>query len=493
MTKLKRAGKVRVRIAPSPTGFLHVGTARAALYNWLFARKNIGKFILRIEDTDIARSSKEMTTSIIDGLSWLGLDWDEGPIFQSERLEIYRRYADKLLSEGKAYYCYCSPEELAERREKARLEKTDWKYDRRCLGLSEEIKRRYDEEKRPRALRFFVPEGETSFDDIIHGLIKKDNEEIEDFVIMKSDGTPTYNFAVVVDDYEMEITHTIRGEDHIPNTPKQILLYKALNLTPPKFAHLPLILGEDRSKLSKRHGAVSVTQYRDNGFLPEALFNFLALLGWSPGGDREIMSKEEIIENFTLRRISKKGAVFDLEKLEWMNGVYINNLSNEELVNRLIPFLLEKGWIDKETINKKKEYLLRFVAVLKSRMRKLTDFIVYGSYFFEEVSVYEEKGVKKHFKGDTPDHLEALLRVLEKTEALSKEYLETIFRDLAEELGIKPAQLIHPVRLAVTGMTVGPGLFDILVILDKNIIINRLTRAIKYIRLNKYNENGAIV
>ena len=484
---------VRVRIAPSPTGYLHLGTARAALYNWLFARKNNGKFILRIEDTDIARSSKEMVTSILDGLSWLGLDWDEGPFFQSDRLDMYKEYANKLFEEGKAYYCYCTPQELLERREKAKSEKRDIKYDRHCLNLNEKERKRYEDEKRPRALRFLVPKGETSFNDIIHSVIKRDNREIEDFVIMKSDGTPTYNLAVVIDDYEMGITHIIRGEDHISNTPKQILLYRALNLTSPKFAHLPLILGEDRSKLSKRHGAVSVTQYRDDGFLPEALFNFLALLGWSPGGGREIMSSEEIIENFSLERINKRGAVFDIGKLEWMNGVYINSITNGELLDRVIPFLFKKGWVDKDFSKERREYLMRFVALMKKRMKKLTDFVLFGSYFFEEVKEYEEKGVKKHFKGDTPVYLEALVKILEETGDFTKENLENIFRTLAEKLGIKPAKLIHPVRLAVTGMTVGPGLFEILETLEKNLIIKRLTEAIKYIKISNNDEDGAIV
>ncbi len=472
-----------MRIAPSPTGFLHVGTARAALYNWLFARKNKGKFILRIEDTDLKRSSEEMIASILDGLAWLGLDWDEGPFFQSKRFEIYKKYADRLFEEGKAYYCYCTPEELVERREGAKLEKKDLKYDRQCLGLSEEAKKRFEREKRPRALRFLVPEGETSFQDIVYGLIKKSNEEIEDFVIMKSDGTPTYNLAVVVDDFEMNITHIIRGDDHIPNTPKQMLLYRALNLSPPQFAHLPLILGEDKSKLSKRHNAVSVTQYREEGFLSEALFNFLSLLGWSPGEDREIMTKKEILESFTLERISKAAAVFDVEKLEWMNGVYINNLSDKEVLEKIIPLLLKEGWIDEDFVEKRIEYLLNVVSLLKSRMKSLNDFLRFGSYFFKDVDEYEPKGVKKHFKEDTPDHLEALIIILEKTDDFSKEHLENILRELSENLGIKPAKLIHPVRLAVTGMTVGPGLFDILGVLEKNILIKRLTRAKKYIKM----------
>jgi len=475
--------EVRVRIAPSPTGYLHLGTARTALYNWLFARNRKGKFILRIEDTDVARSSKEMVKSVIDGLSWLGIDWDEGPIFQSNRLEIYRKYAEKLVSEQKAYFCYCTPEELVVRREKARNEKKDLRYDRRCLNLSSEEKERYEKEGRKKALRFLVPEGETTFNDVIRGNIKKNNRDIEDFVILKSDGRATYNLAVVVDDYEMGITHTMRGEDHISNTPKQILLYMALGLNHPQFAHLPLILGKDRSKLSKRHGAVSVTQYREDGFLPEALFNFLALLGWSPGEDREIMSRQETIQHFSLKRINKTAAVFDIEKLEWMNGVYINEMKNDKLVERVIPFLLDKEWLKQDTIELRMDYVARFVDALKKRMRKLTDFVKYGSYFFEDVNVYEEKGVKKHFQKETSNFLEELLNTLVNNDDFSKEHLEIIFRSLSEKLKIKPAKLIHPVRLAVSGMTVGPGIFELLEILGKNIVTKRLTKAIKYIKL----------
>ncbi len=472
--------QVRVRFAPSPTGTLHVGTARAAIYNWLFARRNKGKFILRIEDTDVARSSEEMITSIIDGLNWLGIDWDEGPIFQSKRLEIYKKYADKLLKDGKAYYCYCTPEQLAERREKDKREKKEVKYDRRCFRISEEERKRYDNEKRPKALRFFVPEGETSFQDIVYGLVKKSNEEIEDFVVLKSGGVPTYNFAVVVDDFEMGVSHVIRGDDHIPNTPKQILLYKALGLSIPQFAHLPLILGEDRSKLSKRHGAVSVTQYREDGILPDALFNFLSLLGWAPGDEREIMSREELLESFTLERINKTAGVFDVQKLEWMNGVYLSELSDEDLLDKIIPFLLEKKWIDKEFMENKRQYLLHTVSLLKKRMRKLNDFVRFGSYFFEDVKEYDPKGVKKHLTRETSEYLKLLINALEKTDNFSEDNTESIFRTVAGDIGIKAALLIHPVRLGVTGMTVGPGLFEIIEVLGKDIVLKRLTNLINY-------------
>jgi nondiscriminating glutamyl-tRNA synthetase len=485
---MSKSDNVRVRIAPSPTGYLHVGTARAALYNWIFARKNKGTFILRIEDTDIARSSQEMVKSILDGLLWLGLKWDEGPIYQSNRMEMYKEYVDKLIKEGLAYYCYCTPEELAERREKAKKEKKDLRYDRRCLHLTENEKKKFEEQNRKKAVRFLVPKGETCFDDIVHGEIKKENSEIEDFVIMKSDGTPTYNLAVVVDDYKMGISHIIRGDDHISNTPKQILLYEALNLEPPEFAHLPLVLGKDKSKLSKRHGAISVTEFREKGFLPDAMFNFLSLLGWNPGDDREIISREKIIQNFSLKKVKGANAVFDMQKLEWMNGVYIKNLNDEELLKKICPFLEKEEWFDNTLISEKKYLLLKLVHLLKGRMRRLTDFVKYSSYFFIEVTEYEEAGVRKHFKKKTADYLGFLIERINKENNFTKERLEDIFRNLAEKLDIKPAKLIHPVRLAVTGMTVGFGLFEILEIVGKETVIKRLTKAIKYIKL-KYNMN----
>ncbi len=478
---MKKAKEIRVRIAPSPTGFLHVGTARAALYNWLFARKQEGTFVLRVEDTDLKRSSKEMITSILEGLTWLGLMWDEGPIYQSERLAGYKPYTQRLINEGKAYYCYCTPEELAERREQAKREKRDVKYDRRCLDLPEDERKRYEQQGRERAIRFLVPEGETIFEDLVHGWVKKQNSDIEDFVIMKSDGTPTYNLAVVVDDHEMEISHIIRGDDHIPNTPKQVLLYKALGLPLPVFAHLPLILGEDRSKLSKRHGAVSVMQYKEEGFLSDALFNFLALLGWNPGDDVELMSREEIIKKFTLERINKTGGVFDIQKLEWMNGTYIEKMDNEILITKLEPFLQKIPWFDGSFMEEKREYLLKVLDALKPRMRRLTDFGKFARYFFTDVDTYEQKGVRKHFSKESASYLQKLQDKLEEEREFTKESLEKVIRELAENLDIKAAKLIHPTRLAVTGMTVGPGLFDVLEILGKERVINRLTRAIKYI------------
>ncbi len=468
---------VKVRIAPSPTGFLHVGTARTALYNYLWAKKHKGTFVLRIEDTDKKRSSKEMVDIILESLKWLGLEWDEGPYYQSERFDIYKEYAEKLLKEGKAYYCYCTPEELQERREKAIKEKKAWKYDRRCLHLTEEEKKRFEEEGRPKAIRFIVPEGETVFNDLVHGAIKRDHSQIEDFVILKSDGSAAYNFAVVIDDYEMGINTVIRGDDHISNTFKQILLYQALGWEIPQFAHLPLILAPDKSKLSKRHGAIAVTEYREMGYLPEAFVNFLALLGWSPKNDREILPLEEIIQLFDLKDISKRGAVFDTKKLLWMNSEYIRNMNDEELFERVKP-LWEKEGIEIKDYDK--EYLLKAINLLKERSRLLTDFVNSGMYFFKDPEEYEEKGIKKYFSKDKEDvvkRLDILIERLSNVSDWKEETLENIYREIVEELNIKGGQIIHPTRLAITGLTVGPSLFILMEVLGKERVLRRLTKA----------------
>jgi nondiscriminating glutamyl-tRNA synthetase len=477
--------EVRVRIAPSPSGFLHVGTAHTSIFNWLFARHHKGKFILRIEDTDLERSDPKMVEVIMEGLSWLGLDWDEEPYYQSKRFEVYPGYAEKLLQEGKAYYCYCSPELLKQKREQAIKEKRPVKYDRHCLDLSEEEKRKLESEGTPKAIRLRLPEGETGFHDLVYGDLSYDNARIEDFIILRSDGRPTYNFACVVDDHEMRISHVIRGNDHLPNTYKQLLLYQALEIAPPQFAHLPLSLGEDRSKISKRDGAVAVTDYRDMGFLPEAMVNFLALLGWSPGDDREIMSRPELIEAFSLERVSQSNPIFDLEKLKWMNGEYIRSRDDNELVPLVAPFLIESGLTTKLAVQIRWEYMKRVVSLLKERCRLLTDFAGQGRYFFTDEFDYEPKGVKKHFS--TPDvdrHLETLAERFSKLPKFDVEETETCLRSLTEELEISAAKLIHPTRLATTGTTKGPSLFDLLEVLGQEVVVRRMRRAIDFIRAN---------
>ncbi len=464
------------RIAPSPTGFLHVGTAHTALYNWLFTRKHGGKFILRIEDTDIKRSDSAMSDVIIESLKWLGLKWDDGPYFQSDKFPIYKKYADLLLEKGKGYFCYCTPEELEERKKEAISQKKTRKYDRKCLDLSDFEKEKLKD--RPKAIRFFIPDGKVSFEDGLHNKVERDSQDIEDFVILKSDGTPSYNLACVVDDYELGITNVIRGEDHLVNTFKQILLYKAFGWKPPEFVHHPMILGTDRSKLSKRHGAVSVLDYKKQGILSEALVNFLALLGWSPGNDREIMLRDELIELFSLDRLSLTASVFDIKKLEWMNGEYIKKLGDEELLDRVLN-LPEPRTPNPEP----REYMLKIVNILKPRMQKLTDFVKFSDYFFEDPTQYESEGVDKYFK--IPEVSQRLSLVKDRFSELKEfnvEAIESAVRKLASELGIKAALLIHPIRLALTGKTGGPSLFHIVEILGKEAVIRRLKKALLFLK-----------
>lgn len=474
---------VRVRIAPSPTGYLHVGTARTALFNYLFARKNNGKFILRIEDTDVQRSSQEMVDVIIDSISWLGLSWDEGPYFQSQRFDVYKKYAEMLLKSGKAYYCYCTKEEIEERKKKSIQKGKAWKYDRHCYYLTPEEKQKYEKEGRPRAIRFFVPEGVTSFNDLIHSEISRDNSDIEDFVILKSDGTASYNFAVVVDDHDMKISHVIRGDDHISNTFKQLLVYNAIGWDTPEFGHLPLILGEDRSKLSKRHGAVAVSHYRDEGILPEAFVNFLALLGWSPGTEQEIFTMDELINLFDLKGVGRKGAVFDIKKLLWMNGEYIKKMDRDELCAKIIPYLIKDGLVKEAQTESGdfKDYLCKVVSLMLPRLNTLRDFAKIGRYYFIEDFEYDEKGLKKHTYEGLSDRLKVLNKKLETLEVFDEKTCSTLLYKMAEEQGFKPGEIIHPVRLAISGMTFGPGLFELMVVLGKDRVIKRIERFINFI------------
>jgi nondiscriminating glutamyl-tRNA synthetase len=474
--------EIRVRMAPSPSGFLHVGTARTTIYNWLFARHHGGKFILRIEDTDPSRSSREMIDAILESINWLGLDWDEGPYFQSQRTELYRKYAQQLLQSKKGYYCFCTPQSLEEKRKQAIASKGEWKYDRTCLDLSEaEIEDRIKRGE-PKAIRLLVPEGETIFSDLVYGELKKENRELDDLIVLRSDGTATYNFACVVDDVDMRISHVIRGNDHIANTFKQVLIYRALGLTPPKFAHIPLILGKDKAKISKRHGAVSVMEYREQGFLRDALVNYLALLGWSPKDDREILSRDEMIELFTVEAVNPSNPVFDQEKLEWMNGEYIRAMDDDKLLDEAIPFLINANLITEQTAEQKRDWLRKYVSLFKERAKTLRDFAEKGKYFFEFDYQYEEKASKKHFSADAADKLQEYSKRLSELEIFKKAQIEEALRQLAEEMQVKPAALIHPVRLAATGSTAGPPLFDALELLGKEEVTKRIEKAIEFIR-----------
>jgi len=475
--------EVRVRMAPSPSGFLHVGTARTAIYNWLFARHQKGKFILRIEDTDPSRSSPEMIQAIMDALKWLGLDWDGEPCYQSERTELYQEYAQKLLESKKGYYCFCSPNELEAKRKKAASDKLDPKYDRTCLNLSDAEKEEKIGRSVPKAIRLLVPDGVAVFSDIVYGELKKENKELDDLIILRSDGTPTYNFACVVDDVDMKISHVIRGNDHIANTFKQVLIYDALGLTPPKFAHIPLILGKDKAKISKRHGAVSVMEYKEKGFLQEAFVNYLALLGWSPKDDREILSKDQMIELFTLEAVNPSNPIFDPEKLEWMNGEYIRASDDKALLDLVTPFLLEEDLVTEELAEKKKDWLLSFVPLFKERCKNLREFAEKGKYFFKFDYQYEPKAEKKHFRSPgAAERLNAFIDRLSKLDDFKKEKIEEALRELTDGMSIKPAVLIHAVRLAVTGTTAGPPLFDLLEVLGKEEVLKRIRKASEYIQ-----------
>jgi glutamyl-tRNA synthetase len=474
--------EVRVRFAPSPTGELHVGGARTALFNWLYARNQGGTFILRIEDTDVKRSSENMVKGILEGLRWLGLQWDEGPYFQSDRLKFYQITAQKLFKEGLAYYCYCSPEELAEERRKAQKNRQLWKYDRRCLKLTPSEREEKEKKGMQKALRFLVPSGKTIFHDIVRGKIEVDNQTIEDFVLLRSDNLPTYHLSCVVDDIEMGINYVIRGEDHISNTPKQILLYRALAKEPPNFAHLPLILGSDRSRLSKRHGATSLLHYREQGFLPDAMVNFLALLGWSPGDDRTLVDREELIQLFSLEQVSKTSAVFDLQKLEWLNSQYINNTKIDELIPR-IKKELEKAniWQD-DFLASKKKWFYQLIELLKPRAKRLDDFARNGFPFLSDNFEYNEKAVKKYLKVPS---LRIFIKELHdnfaRMESFEEVELERVLRETAYRLDIKAAVLIHATRVALTGQAVSPGIFEVLALLGKEKTLARLQRLLDYL------------
>jgi glutamyl-tRNA synthetase len=466
---------VRVRFAPSPTGYLHVGGARTALFDWLFARKYNGVFILRIEDTDVERSSEEMTRGILDAMTWLGLKWDEGPYLQSAGFEQHREAVQKLLRSGNAYYCFCSPELLDSKRKEAAARKTDFKYDRSCLKLApDEVKRRLESGERA-AVRFRVPDGPVTFNDAVVGEVTVSSEMIEDFVLLRSNGQPTYHVSVVVDDIAMRITHVIRGADHISNTPKQILLYRALGAPIPKFAHIPLILGPDKTRLSKRHGATSVMAYQEQGILPEAMRNFLALLGWSPGNDQEMFDDDELIRAFSLEGISRANAVFNPDKLAWFNAQYIAKLPFEKLIRYLKPEYIKAGlWRD--SLEKEESEWFRFlIDVYRPRAKVLQDFPKLSRIFLIDHVEYDQAAVEKFLKDDTVrGYLKTLSDRLAALPEFIHESLEAAVRTLAEELGIKPAILMNASRVALTGQAVAPGLFDVMMLLGRDKAVTRL-------------------
>ena len=478
-------GNVRVRFAPSPTGFLHVGGARTALFNWLFARKEGGVFILRIEDTDAEKSSDEMVRAITDSLLWLGLKWDEGPHFQSKRAGRHLEVADLLLEKGLAYRCFCSREKVESGRNAA-MERGDPKvYPGYCRDLASDVVEKKLELGEPSVLRFRMPPGETTFKDAVYGDVTVENAMIGDFVLLRGDRSPTYNLAVVVDDSDMAITHVIRGEDHLSNTPKQIHIYKAMGVRPPDFIHLPLILGSDKSRLSKRHGATSVGAYREEGILPEALFNFLALLGWSPGDDRELMGVEEIVDSFSLDRVSRRGAIFDPAKLDWMNSQYFSISSADRLVELVTPVLKDAGLFDPAYMDREAEWYRQVLLVLSDRAHHLSDFVAYGRSFFTDDFDYDPGAVAKRWKkAGTVDYLSRSRDALGALSEFTHDDIEAVIRKLGEELGVSAAKLIHHGRVAVTGQAVDPGLFGLLARVGKEKTISRIDRAIDYLRSN---------
>ena len=462
--------QVITRFPPSPTGYLHIGGARTALFNWLFARNRGGKFILRIEDTDIERSTEQSVKAILDALEWLDLTWDEGPYFQTKRLEVYGEYAEKLVNAGHAYWCECTPHELEMRRSKAMAEGRKPKYDGTCrtkaLGPGPQ-----------RVLRFRGPDsGTTLLKDIIKGPIAFDNSELDDLVIVKSDGIATYNFAVVVDDITMGVTHVIRGDDHVNNTPRQILIYRALGAKLPEFGHVPMIHGEDRSPLSKRHGATSVMEYKDMGFLPEAVLNCLVRLGWSCG-DQEIFSRSEMIEKFTLENVGKSASIFTMEKLLWLNAHYIKEKNPAELVAPLRPFLVQRHYPDKPDA-----YIAGAVRTLQARSHTLVEMADAMRFYMVDEIEFDPDAAGKFLTPEMREVFVRLISELSELETFDEKSLETVFRKIAQDLAMKLGKAAQPVRVALTGATISPGLFEIIDVLGKETVLKRLRKGLEYIR-----------
>lgn len=484
--------KPRVRFAPSPTGHLHIGGARTALFNYLYARHTGGVFILRVEDTDQERSTSEAVRHIIDGMTWLGLNWDEGPevggscgpYFQTERLDIYREHAEHLLVEGKAYRCFCSPEELVAKREAAQKERRPPKYDQTCRDAdSTEAADRAASE--PCVIRFAMPDaGEIVIDDLIKGEVRFQTGLLDDFVILKSDGLPTYNFAAVVDDYLMKITHVIRGDDHISNTPRQIMLYEALGFgEPPLFAHMSMTLGPDGARLSKRHGATAVIDYRTQGYLPDALVNYIAFLGWSPGTTQEILTREELIKEFTIERMGKSANIFDYEKLLWINGEYIRMMTVSELAEMTLPYLKDKGYVGEKPSPEELSYVTAVVGLEQERLRTLAEVAQVTDFFFTDSVDYDEAAWTKIMTQEhVASYLDNLGMKIKGVEPWTAEAIEAMMRQLAEELGLKTAQAFHPLRVTVSGRMQGPGLFEMVKVLGRDRVVKRVTQALEKLR-----------
>ena len=481
---------IRVRFAPSPTGYLHVGGARTALFNWLYARRHGGVFVLRIEDTDAERSSDEMVRAILTSLRWMGVDWDEGPevggphgpYTQTARFGRHRERADALVRDGHADHRYCTTERLAAERAAAESRGEGWIYDRQCLALGPDEIASMEAAGLPRAVRVRIPEGETTFDDQVHGPITIDHKTIEDFVIVRSDGLPTYQLSVVCDDIDMAITHVIRGDDHISNTPKQIVLYRALDADVPLFAHVPLILGPDKKRLSKRHGATAVGEYESQGILPEAFVNFLALLGWSPGGDDEIFTRAELIARFSLDGISGGNAVFNPEKLEWFSAQHLARLSPIDLIARVRPELERTGLWDHALTTTRQAWFEQVLALLVPRARRLGDFAPQLLPFLGRIDGYDPAAVEKHLKAPgLAAHIGALADCYRTHAPFDVASTEAVLRQVADERGLKFGALVHATRIAVTGRAVSPGLFETLALIGREPVVARLEALARFL------------
>ena len=459
--------QVRVRFAPSPTGFLHIGGVRTALFNWLFARQQKGVFVLRIEDTDQSRSTDESIQAIIEGLKWVGLDWDEGPYRQTERMDLYRSHAMKLLEKGEAYWCICKAEELDARRKEAEAKGLSQKYDGRCRdrGLTNPTG--------DAALRFKAPqEGETVVDDLIKGKIVFDNHVQDDLIILRSNGYPTYNFSVVVDDAMMNITHVVRGDDHLTNTPRQVPIFQALGFPVPQFGHLPMILGSDKARLSKRHGATSIMTYKDMGYLPDAMLNYLVRLGWSHG-DQELFTRQELTEKFSWKNVQSSAAVFNPEKLLWVNAEYIKISPPAQVAQALVP-LLQAAGLGGEVQTVSAGWLAQLVVLVKERVKTLVEMVDWVRPYFGQTVAYDEEAAKKFLTPAIAPILAKLLTRFEAFPTFSKQQWEGAFKQLVEEEGVKMGQLAQPVRVALTGRAASPGLFDVMEVLGRDRTLFRL-------------------
>lgn len=465
--------KPRVRFAPSPTGELHLGGARTALFNYLYAKNNDGNFLLRIEDTDKQRSKQEYTDQICESLKWLRLDWDEEIVYQSQRTQLYKKAVEQLVGSGNAYHCFCTKEKITDDRRQAEQKGGAYLYPQTCRYLDKKDVKDRIESGEEYSIRIKIPQGRTSFSDKIYGHIDIDNTQLDDFIIARTDGSPVYNLVVVVDDSVMGITHVIRGEDHVSNTHKQIIIYMALELAVPQFAHLPMILGPDKKRLSKRHGATGVQEYKDKGYLSQVMTNYLALLGWNPGTDQEIFNIDQLVSEFSIERVQKKSAVFDEKKLEWVNKQHIQQRSSSELYLDIKS--INNNWI----LDKDNNYLLKVIDLMKERVNNLNDFETISKYFFEDPTEFEGKAVRKRWKDSSVNHLmQKFVRKLNNIDKWNHKNIEQALRKLAEEDDLSAGEIIHPTRLAVSGVSSGPSLFDMMVLLGKDVCIRRIEKAL---------------